>query len=205
MINEALQSISESQPENKPFVSSEPVQGTPSVLPDTIPSQPAAQKKTGRKRWTIFSTVLLGLVCALSVVVIGVFFTLINIGQEKASIAKVLDAYMYAMKVKNPERAYEFFSPHATSQVPISRLQEWLAGRGYGMFEGYQSLTIDSFSLAYIIKREPNQPQGIVFIIKGSVLYDGKMHGNMDASLEKVNGEWKIYDVTIIVPKEKLK
>jgi len=194
-----------SNPPTPQFESFEPIPKTPSVLPNVAPVQPPASKKSSKKRWTIFGITVGILACCLLMTAFAVVFTLLNFGQEKASIAKVLDGYMYAMKVKNPERAYGFFSPHATSQVPISRLQEWLDGKGYGMFEGYQSITVDSFSLVFVIKKEPNQPQGIVYSIKGTIFYEGGVQGSMNATLEKVNGEWKIFDVTVKVPREKLK
>jgi len=201
MTNEFPQPTFESQLEMAPSISSEPKPDTPTILPDAITSQ----KNNEKKHWTILGITFGGLACFLLIVVFAIVSILINIGKEKASITKVLDSYMYAMKVKNPERAYEFFSPRAARQVPISRLQEWIEGKNYGYFEGYQSLIVDTFSIAAVLKRNPNQPQGIVYTIKGTISYEGSIHGSLNSTLEKVNGEWKIFDVTVIAPLDKLK
>ncbi len=147
--------------------------------------------------------VVFGAGALLCVVFFGV--SLFRVYTERAPVEAVLDRYMRYMAAKDAESAYALFSPRAQRQIPISKLHEMLEGKNYVVFEGYRSLSIEQINISMVANTNPDVPQGLVANVKGVILYADGFQGSFEATLEKVDGEWMIDGIFVVVPPEKIK
>lgn len=186
---------------------SQPTQtpATPASMSEAV--VPASGKPNNRM-WIIALSAVgaLGVLCLCLVAAVaigagGIFMAT----TEKAPAESVLDAYMQAMAGREVETAYALLSPRAQRLIPISKLQELVEGNNYLLFEGYRSLSIENLSVRWITNINPDLPQGNVLSITGRTLYEDDIEGTFSATLEKLNGTWKIDGMNVIVPPAKMK
>jgi hypothetical protein len=188
MTDELQQPLPQPQPENPP------------VTPDVISPQPNKSKKNP---WIILG-VALGILCLGSITCITVFA--LGVGKavvEKAPVESTLDSYMKYMAAKDTESAYALFSPRAQRQVPISKVQEMIEGNNYILFEGYQSLSVQTLNISAAVNTNPDLPQGTVAKVNGTVTYENGFQGTFNGVLEKVHGKWQIHGIFVSVPPNK--
>ncbi|MBN2003569.1 MAG: hypothetical protein JXA21_09460 [Anaerolineae bacterium] len=173
----------------------------PSVMPGTNASPPAKSKKV---LWVILALVV-GVSCLASVICFATFgYGLVKTAREKAPVESVLDSYMQAMADKDIESAYALFSPRAQRQIPLSKLQELIEGNNYVVFEGYQSLSVQTLNIKAVANTNPDVPQGTVAEVTGIVAYDHDVQGKFTGTLEKVDDVWQLDAIYITVPPSKL-
>jgi hypothetical protein len=139
----------------------------------------------------------------LAAVLIG--RTMLSISSEQAAITPVVDRFMQAMAQRDANAAYQIFSSRAQRQTPLADMTKLLSGANYVLFDGYQSVAIDSTNLSNAINTDPDVPQGTVANVSGKVAYSGGVTGTFRATLEKEAGAWRLFSINVVVPPEKMK
>jgi hypothetical protein len=152
--------------------------------------------------------VIVSIAAAISLLLNSLLLSLLSakapLANETDSIEQVLDSYMQLMQARDAQSAYDLFSPFARQQISLSDIQGMLVGRSYSIFEGYQSLSVQSLNSGITMNSSDNMPQGTVANVMGIVTYDGGIQGNLSATLDKVDGTWHIVMIYVGVPSEKL-
>ena len=172
------------------------------VTPSLSASPPAA--KSNRNTWIMLGVVT-SLLCVCSILCVAVFgASMFRVYQETAPVESVLDAYMRHMANRDAERAYALFAPRAQRQVPLSVIEELLAGNNYFLFAGYQSLAVENINIAARVDPDPDVPQGMVAEVTGTISYEGDMQGTFEGVLEKVGEAWRIDGFYVTVPPDKI-
>ena len=87
--------------------------------------------------------------------------------------------------------------------MPITDLEKLTQGNNYVIFEGYESLTVQNLNLAASANTNSDLPQGTVANVTGTVSYEDGFTGKLTAVLEKVDGEWKLFNFFVTVPPDK--
>jgi len=131
--------------------------------------------------------------------------SILSISTEQAAITPVIDRFMQAMTQRDANAAYHLFSSRAQRQMPIADLTKLVDGPNYALFDGYQSITIDSTNLTSAINTNPDEPQGTVASVNGKVTYLGGVTGTFRATLEKEVDDWRLFFINVTVPPEKIK
>ncbi len=202
MTSDAPQPPLDPTPETPPAPQPEPLV----ILTDAASTPPVESKRPKNRVLIIGAIIGVVLTCLCVVgVMVAVSSGTGQFAVEQYSITQVLDKFMYAMKVKNPERAYGFFSPRAQRQLPLSKVQEMLEGNNYVLYDGYKSLELKNTKVSAAFNTDQNKPQGTVATVSGTVTYADGTEGALSAILEKVDDEWRIHYVTVNVPPSKFK
>jgi hypothetical protein len=182
---------------------------SPTVTQDpSAPVTPAVQPpNTAKKSWLIiilvFGAGIIGL-CACVGLCVAVLGTTVVTGiTERDNVEQVLDAFMSAMEDKDVQTAYSYFSVKSQTQTDISDLEQMLEGNNYFLFKDYKSLSIQGMNFSSGINTNPNAPQGTVVTISAIVSYTNGFEGAINAVLEQNNGEWRIYNIGVVVPPDK--
>jgi hypothetical protein len=171
------------------------------VEPNDAPPTP---KKSNKNLW-IIAGIVIALLCLCSILMVNNLFKgMAKISPaEPPAIETVLDTFMKTMELKDFDKAYALFSPHTQRRIPITSVEEMAQGKYYGLFEGYQSLVAQNVNLTAPLITNPFDPIDLVAKVTGTILYKDGITGKFTASLEKVNGEWRISDVNVSAPPEK--
>jgi ABC-type arginine transport system ATPase subunit len=139
----------------------------------------------------------------LAVLVIG--RGILSIATEQTAITPVIDRFMHLMNQRDDQAAYQLFSSRAQRQTPIADLRALLDEPNYVLFDGYQSTTIDATNLTSTVDINQDLPQGQVATVSGSVNYTDGTKGSFRATLEKENGDWRLFFINVTVPPSKMK
>jgi len=137
---------------------------------------------------------------------IGVFTIgrdILGISTEQAAITPILDQFMQAAVAQDSPRAYALFSTRAQRQMPIAAIDTLTTGANAVLFEGYQSLTIESTNITNSVNTNPDVPQGHVATVSGTISYTGNVTGSFRATLEQEAGTWRLDAINITVPPSK--
>ena len=172
----------------------------PPIEPNVVPPTP---KKSNKNLWIIAGAVIVVL-CLCSILCVALVGT--GVGKvmvERAPVEAALDTLMKNMEAKDVEGAYALFSPRVQRKMPITNIEKLTQGNNYKVFEGYESLSIQNFNLSAAANTNPDMPQGTVANITAVVSYSDGFMGNLTAVLEKVDGEWRIYNFHVNVPPDK--
>jgi len=168
--------------------------------PESINPAPKKSKKTV---WIIAGVILVG-ICICLILCIAVFASGTgSVAKEQKPIMSVLDTFMKEMEAKNGENAYSLFSPRAQKQTPITDLEKMYEGNNFLLFENYVGLTIQNLNLTAAANIDPNLPQGNVANVAAIINYSDGFTGELTATLEKVDGNWKIHYVHVTIPPNK--
>ncbi|RPI31162.1 MAG: nuclear transport factor 2 family protein [Chloroflexota bacterium] len=168
--------------------------------PPAIQPQP---KKSRTILWIVLAVSIVG-TCLCTIVCVAPFIVAgAKVAAERAPVESVLNDYMRYMAAKDVDSAFALFSPHMQEQTPVEYMQYLVAEGNDAMFSGFQSLTVDSLRLGSETSTDPTQPQGVTAYVSGTISYSGGFTGQYVAILEKVDGAWKIYSVTVTVPQNK--
>jgi len=190
MTDEIQESVQEAKVEN-PVV--EPVIDIP------VP------RKSNKNLWLI-AGIIIALICICSILCIAVIgVSGFKVGAEKAPVESVLGTFMKDMEAKDFKSAYALFSPRSQRQVPMSDLEKMGQGNNYVLFEGYESITIQNLNLTAAANTNPDMPQGTVASVTATISYKGGFTGKLTAVLEKVDNEWKLFNINVTVPPDKIK
>jgi len=138
----------------------------------------------------------------LVVLVIG--RTLLSVSTEQTAITPVIDRFMQAMTQHDSQTAYRLFSSRAQRQTPLADLTKLTKDPNYVLFDGYQSVTIDTTNLTSAVNTNPDVPQGSVASVNGTVTYTGGVTGSFRATLEKEDGDWRLFFINVTVPPSKM-
>jgi hypothetical protein len=188
-MNDELQQHTSEQKVDNPVIE-------PNVIPPT-------SKKSNKNFWIIAGAVIVVL-CLCSILCVALVGT--GVGKvmvERAPVEATLDMLMKNMEAKDVESAYALFSPRVQRKMPITDIEKLTQGNNYKVFEGYESLSIQNFNLTAAANTNPDMPQGTVANITAVVSYSDGFTGNLTAVLEKVDGEWRIYNFHVNVPPDK--
>ena len=168
---------------------------------------PAVSKKTNRKTWIIAGSVIGGFgLCIILCIILAIVAGGTSMGlvfKENAPVASVIDKFMRNMEAKDFESAYALFSPRSQRQTPISDLEKLAEGNNHVLFDGYKNVSIESLNLNAAVNSNPDMPQGRVANVSGTISYKGNFTGQFSAILEKVDDQWMIHHISVIVPPEK--
>lgn len=116
---------------------------------------------------------------------------------------ELVDAYMRAMSNKDVPQAYALFSTHLQQVYSLSDVEGLLQGNNYGLFEGYESIEVDTVTVTSGFSTNPAVPMTVAQV-KGTVSYQGGVQGTFEANMELEDGQWRLSKVWIVVPPEKL-
>jgi len=130
--------------------------------------------------------------------------TLLSVSTEQTAITPVIDRFMHAMTQHDSQTAYRLFSSRAQRQTPLADLAKLTNEPNYVLFDGYQSVTIDTANLTSAINTNPDVPQGSVASVNGTVNYTGGVTGSFRATLEKEDGDWRLFFINVTVPPSKM-
>ncbi len=169
----------------------------------TLPPAEAKPPRPKSRPWVIAGIIagVLGLCVVVCVVVLaaGVGKSLL----ERPKVEAVLDRFMVAMRARDAASAYALFSPRAHRTVSQADVEKMLTGNNYLLFDGYRSLAVMNIRLGVLTPAGPDQLQGTVANVDGSVAYDDGFTGQLAAVLEQVNGSWMLFGVNVTVPPDK--
>lgn len=164
---------------------------------------PPSLRKSNKMPWIIAGIigVFICLCCAacLALTVSGVGRILL----EKAPVEAVLKSFMEDMQAKDVEAAYGLFSPRSKQTTPLTDLKNMLEGNNYILFDGYENLTVQNLNFSAAINTNPEMPRGTVANVTGMISYEDGYTGRFTAVLEKVDGQWKLFNINITVPPDK--
>jgi len=171
------------------------------ALPDANPPR----TKSRRTLWIILASVSGVLVLCIVLTALLIGRSILSISTEQAAITPVIDRFMQAMTQHDAQAAYRLFSTRAQRQTPIADLTTLLEGPNYVLFDGYQSVTIDATNLTSAVNTNPDVAQGSVANVNGTVSYTGGVSGSFRATLEKEDGDWRLFYINVTVPPSKMK
>jgi hypothetical protein len=178
-----------------------PSEPSPPVVPPDVHLPPAKSRRT---LWIILGSVsgILVLCIVLAALLIG--RSILSISTEQAAVTPVIDRFMHAMTQHDAQAAYRLFSSRAQRQTPLADISTLLDGPNYVLFDGYQSVTVDTTNLTSSINTNPDVPQGSVATVSGTVAYTGGVTGSFRATLEKEDGDWRLFFINVTVPPSKM-
>jgi hypothetical protein len=173
-------------------------------LPNSQASLPTLPQPPARRNLLIIISVVAIAICACGgIAAFTIGRGILGITAEQTAMTPVLDQFMRAMVARDVTAAYALFSARAQRQTPIADLTALDTGANYVLFEGYQSLTIDSTNITNSVNTSPDQPQGQVATISGTITYANTITGSFRATLEKEAGTWRLDAINITVPPSK--
>lgn len=165
----------------------------------------AFQQRPSRRNMWIVVGLLSGLLVLCSVVaVLAIGRTVLSIATEETAITPILDRFMHAMSQGDIQTAYNLFSHRAQRDTSSAELSKLRTGPNAALFNGYESIHIDSTTLNNSVKIDSQGLQGSVAIVSGTIIYYGGVKGAFSATLEKEAGVWRIFAVNVSVPPAKI-
>ena len=108
---------------------------------------------------------------------------------------KVVGEFMNAMLNKNIPVAVALF-PTGSEAEMTPQLENLLANQYY-LFEGYQSITVTSIDISAGADQSTAE-------LEGMVTYDNDFEGVFQAELLEEGDSWKLTNITVNVPEEKV-
>lgn len=177
----------------------------PEVRPERIlivpPASDSSQQKMERRVWIIAGCVgvVLIFMCAIAGLALVLGLQASNI-PEQAPINSVLDEFMKDMVAEDIMSAFELFSPNGQRGIYPNDLTDMIEVGDKVLFVGYDRISADKITLDKALNNTSEQADGLVARVTGKVYYqDGKV-ASFTASLETVEGEWRLYSITLNEP-----
>jgi hypothetical protein len=84
------------------------------------------------------------------------------------------------------------------------KLSELSSDTNYCLFDGYQSISINSVNFGRYVNTNQDSPQGNVARVQGTIYYQDGYSGNLNAVLEQDNNQWRLYSINITVTPQKM-
>lgn len=153
--------------------------------------------------------VIVGVLAATLCLCIGACVIIAGSGMVRAALERddveqVIYEFMSAMARRDTDAAYALFSTRAQRHVSLSQIEELLEGNNFVLFDGYQSASVMNLNLSAAFNTNPDLPQGTVAKVNGVVTYEGGYTGSFNAMLEQEKGEWRLFNIHVTVPPNKL-
>jgi hypothetical protein len=181
-------------------------QGEASLFPHIEASAPTSGerahplKKTNRRKWLLSLAILVLCCCP------GLCANLYaKIETERPLVENAIDQFMQARAEEDGTKAYRLLSTRSKRTTALADIEELLQGNNYVLFEGYRSTSITDISLNLNTNTDPNEPQGTVAEVAGTIAYEGGFTGSFNAVLEKEGEVWRLFTIYITVPPDKFK
>ena len=169
------------------------------------PLPPAPPQKSRKKLWITLGIVA-GVLALCGFLCVGLVGTsMIKVWKERGPVTNVLDGFMKQMVSRNVDEAYALFSPRSQRRTPKAGLEDMLRGNNWALFEGYQKVTVQNLNVSATANTNQDFPQGMVANVTGVINYEGDFTEEIQAVLEKVDGQWRIHSVHVTVPPNKVK
>lgn len=161
---------------------------------------------TDKKR---LSPVLPAILGAISLICLCSFFA--KLGQQILiertqgdKITNVVESFFTAMKENDADEAYSSFSTFAQEHViVVSDLEAVRNDTHAALFDDFSHL--ESYGLGVInflnpLTKPKDAPLGAKVLFHGMVTYESGCNANLEATLEKEKGEWKLVCIKIDYP-----
>jgi hypothetical protein len=173
----------------------------PQAQPDIIPPAPRSSSKIP---WIVAGLIgiLVCFCCAVCLALVALAVGKVFL--EKAPVEAVLKSFMTDMKARDAHSAYDLFSPRSKRTTPLKNLEQMLQGNNYILFDGYEDLSVQNLNISAAVNTNPDMPQGTVANVDGTISYANGVTGSFTAVLEKVDGQWKLFNINITFPPEEL-
>jgi hypothetical protein len=124
---------------------------------------------------------------------------------EQSAALDVVDQYMRYMQVNNAKDAYNLLSLRQQQFISLNDLEAQLDGKNHVPYEGYQSIRVKQFKISSRFFSNVQILPGISAELICDVNYHGGLVGEITATLEKQDGEWKLSGIRIIAPPDKFR
>jgi hypothetical protein len=175
------------------------------IQTNPAPSIPNPPKKSNK---AIIWIIIVCALCLGCITIIGVSVMLAKgikgLGNTSQEATTVIESYIRDMAAREYEPAYDLLCPKAQKKVSVEDLKKLTEGNNYELYDGFESISIVNFRSTQAFNTNPNLPQGDVLTLDGSVIYSDDFTGTFSATLEKVDGEWKIFSIFITIPPNKV-
>lgn len=176
----------------------------PNDQPETFLPGPSLQSPMKKPKdnfgWIalIISGLLVGGFCLFSIILGG----LLAIGSAGTGSQEewlvINDTFMKAIAGKDFDGAYGVYSGEAKKDFQRSDLASLANGTFYALFDGYESLELESWEINYIF------PAGRFAELFYRIQYSNGYEGNLYAVLQEEGGHWKLYWIEVNIPPEKI-
>ncbi len=160
--------------------------------------QPKGPKRNCRTLAIILGILFVGGFCLFSVVVSGFVSFMTTASDSQENWLAINDTFMQAMVKKDVDGAYALFSNEAKRDFQRSELGSLTNGSLYALFDGYDSLELESWEINY------NFPAGKFVDLVYRIHYQDEYEGSLRAVLESGGGGWELYWMDVTIPPEKL-
>jgi len=115
---------------------------------------------------------------------------------QRDDVEQVIDASLADIAAQRPDEALARTSKRAIEHEFITReTLEKLADNP--AFQGYQSARVTNINVSATYNSDPKVPQGTVANVSGTVEYDDGGKGTFQSTLEKENGEWRLFSLRV--------
>ncbi len=181
-------------------------QGQPALPPQPSADTPTAFPiRRARRKVVITLGILLGLLClCLTLCAVTLGLGSAQATRERASVERVIDAFMRAMADKDVEKAYGLCSTRFRNEKTLADLEAVLQGNNFVVFSGYQGLRIDSTSaMASVNVLTGGGFQSTVMSVRGTVTYDDGYTGTFEALVDREADAWRVSRINVVVPPDK--
>ncbi|NJL92243.1 MAG: hypothetical protein HC915_00230 [Anaerolineae bacterium] len=123
---------------------------------------------------------------------------------ERGEVEQVVHRFMQHMEAQDAEEAYTLYSERSRFHTSLLDLQDLLVRRNYVLFDAYERVDITDLRIGQVVNQQPGLPLGTVATAHGTITYADGYEGSFRATLEKVNGDWRLFDIDISVPPGKV-
>jgi len=174
----------------------------PSENPLSAPS--TMEKSLTRKNLTIRTQVILlisFLAFLCSAACMATFgFTLFTVRSEQTQAQDVLNTYIQKLSENKINEAYFMLSPDMKSLKTLEEFRSMVEQDNDLQFQGYQNMTFRNFRIVRLTNRQVQNHEflaGFSVWISATVNYEGGKKNDLDAILEKRNGQWSIFEMKL--------
>ncbi len=176
------------------------VQEYPDIqLPEPLSNSPPPEpKRNYNKLALILGGLLLVGFCLFSIIVSGIMAIMSVPSESQEEWLSLIDNFMQAMVRNDVDSAYDLFSSEAQQEFPQSDLSAMTNGALYTLFDGYESLELESWEINYDLSA------GKFVELVYKVQYQDEYEGGLHAVLQDDDGIWKLYWIDLTVPPEKI-
>jgi hypothetical protein len=115
---------------------------------------------------------------------------------QRDEVEKVIDASLSDIAAQRPDEVLARTSKRAIEHEFITREKLEKLGENPA-FRGYKSATVTNINVSATYNSDPKVPQGTVANVSGTVEYDDGGKGTFQATLERENGEWRLFSLKV--------
>ncbi len=168
-------------------------------------NQPDPAKSSRRLIWIVGIVSILGMCACIGGCTFLFGSAIYGVAIERGNVEASVDEFMQVMVARDTDTAYDLFSSRVKRQMDASTVEEMISEANYALFDGYQSVEIHNINISTGFNTNKNLPQGQVATVDGIVTYDSEYTGQFEAVLEQEDGTWRLHNINITVPPNKMK